>query len=102
MDYSDLTILTRSSQQAAHKAVLARHSSQWGVASLAEVETLDWTDLEEEVSSSLLRWIYTDVVSLSPGDQGDRFTLQLMAAASMFSLKPLVDTCEKALVSSLR
>ena len=36
------------------------------------------------------------------GDEGDRFTLQLMAAASKFSLQHLVDTCEQALVSSVR
>ena len=100
--YSDLTILTPANQLAAHKFVLDSRSSRWGVASLAEVETLDWTDLEEEVSSSLLRWVYTDVVSLTTGDQGDRFTLQLMAAASKFSLHHLVETCEQALVSSVR
>ena len=100
--YSDLTILTPSNQLAAHKFVLDSRSSQWGVTSLAEVETLDWTDLEEEVSSSLLRWVYTDVVSLTTGDQGDGFTLQLMAAASKFSLHQLVETCEQALVSSVR
>ena len=100
--YSDLTILTTATQLAAHKFVLDSRSSSWGVPSLSEVQTLDWRELEEEVSSTLLRWVYTDTVSLSGGDQGDRFTLQLMAAASKFSLQQLVDTCEQALVSSVR
>ena len=101
-EFSDLTILTRNKQVAVHKSVLDSRSSQWGVPSLAEVETLDWTELEEKVSSDLLRWVYTKEVSLSPGDQGDRHTLQLMVAASKFSLQPLVETCEEALVSGVR
>ena len=67
-----------------------------------QAESLDWRELEEEVSSSLVKWIYTDTVSLTGGEDGDRFTLQLMAAASQFSLQQLVETCEQALVSSVR
>jgi len=99
--YSDLTILTPASQLSAHKFVLSCRSSDWGVSSLAEVQTLDWSDLEEGVSTALLSWVYTDSVSLVSGDQGDRFTLQLMAAASKFKLKHLMDRCEQALVSSV-
>ena len=44
--YSDLTILTPASQLSAHKFVLDTRSSQWGVSSLAEVQTLDWSHLE--------------------------------------------------------
>jgi hypothetical protein len=99
--YSDLTILTPASQLSAHKFVLSCRSSKWGVSSLAEVQTLDWSDLEESVSTSLLAWVYTDTVALLSGDQGDRFTLLLMAAASKFGLAQLVDRCEQALVSSV-
>ena len=42
-------------------------SSSWGVNSLADTESLDWTEMGEEVSSTLLRWIYTDTVSLTGG-----------------------------------
>jgi len=99
--YSDLTILTPASQLSAHKFVLSCRSSSWGASTLAEVQTLDWSDLEETVSSALLAWVYTDSVSLVSGDQGDRFTLQLMAAASKFGLSQLVDRCEQALMSSV-
>ena len=100
--YSDLTILTQSRQLSAHKFVLDSRSRHWsGDSSLAEVQTLDWSSMEEEVSSALLAWVYTDTVSLVSGDAGDRFTLQLMAAASRFSLSSLVDRCEDALVSSV-
>lgn len=44
--YSDLTILTPASQLSAHKFVLDTRSAQWGVSSLAEVQTLDWSHLE--------------------------------------------------------
>ena len=99
--YSDLTILTQSKQLSAHKFVMDTRSRQWGVSSLAEVQTLDWSHLEEEVASALLSWVYTDTVSLVSGEAGDRFTLQLMAAASAYGLLALVDTCEDALVSSV-
>ena len=90
--YSDLTILTPASQLSAHKVVLAaRAEASWGVSSLAEVQTLDWSHLPEEVVAAVL----------APGHQGDTFTLQLMAAASKFQLAPLVDRCEQALVSSV-
>ena len=59
--YSDLTVRTRAgSQLAAHKFVLDARGESWGVASLAAVESLDWTHLEEEVLTvilcSLLNW----------------------------------------------
>ena len=100
--YSDLTILTPASQLSAHKVVLAaRAEASWGVSSLAEVQTLDWSHLPEEVVAAVLAWLYTDTLALAPGHQGDTFTLQLMAAASKFQLAPLVDRCEQALVSSV-
>ena len=45
---------------------------------------------------NLLNWYLFDL-----GDHGDRFTLQLMAAASKFQLSQLVDKCEQQLVSSV-
>ena len=100
--YSDLTILTPASQLSAHKVVLAaRAEASWGVSSLAEVQTLDWSHLPEEVVAAVLAWLYTDTLALAPGTQGDTFTLQLMAAASKIQLAPLVDRCEQALVSSV-
>ena len=50
--YSDLTILTPASQLSAHKFVLDTRSAQWGVSSLAEVQTLDWSHLEVSISKS--------------------------------------------------
>jgi ankyrin repeat protein len=99
--YSDLTIITPSSNLHSHKFVLSCRSDTWGVPSLAEVESLDWTGLEEAVSTALLSWVYTDRLELGGGEEGDRFTLALMAAASSFALGPLVDRCEQHLMSSV-
>jgi len=96
--YSDLVIATPSSNLHAHKFVLSCRSKEWRVSSLAEVDSLDWVDLGDEISQALLRWIYTDQITFSSGDQ---FTLSLMAAASQFKLKQLVDNCEQNLVSSV-
>jgi len=99
--YSDLTITTPSSTLHTHKFVLSCRSDTWGVASLAEVEQLDWSAQEEAVSAALLAWVYTDQLHLAGGEEGDRFTLALMAAASGFGLSPLVDRCEQGLMSSV-
>ncbi|XP_023334642.1 rabankyrin-5 [Eurytemora carolleeae] len=96
--YSDLTIITPSSNIHAHKFVLSCRSDCWGVSSLSEVESLNWVNLGEDVSLALLRWIYTDQITLSGGDQ---FTLTLMAVGSQFKLRALVDSCEQNLVSSV-
>ena len=53
------------------------------------------------MAASLLGWVYTDGVALTSGEVGDRFTLNLMAAASQFGLRPLVGRCEDQLVSSV-
>ena len=81
--------------------MLSCRSDTWGVASLSEVESLDWSHQEEGVSTTLLDWVYTDHLTLPPGKEGDKFTLALMAAASSFCLGPLVDRCEQSLMSSV-
>jgi len=99
--YSDLTIITPSCNLHSHKFVLSCRSDTWGVPSLSEVESLDWSSLEEGVATTLLSWVYTDQLHLAGGKEGDRFTLALMAAASKFQLAPLVERCEQSLMSSV-
>ena len=99
--YSDLTIITPSCNLHSHKFVLSCRSDTWGVPSLSEVESLDWSSLEEGVATTLLSWVYTDQLHLAGGKEGDRFTLALMAAASKFQLTPLVERCEQGLMSSV-
>lgn len=96
--YSDMIVRLSSRDIRAHRFVLAARSDSWGVSTLAEVDNLDWTGLDEEVGEALLRWVYTDQVTL-PKDH--TFILNLMRAAASFSLVPLMKRCEKALIGSV-
>uniref|UniRef100_A0A0P4WJ56 FYVE-type domain-containing protein n=1 Tax=Scylla olivacea TaxID=85551 RepID=A0A0P4WJ56_SCYOL len=93
--YSDMIVRLSSRDIRAHRFVLAARSDNWGVSTLAEVDSLDWTGLEEEVGEAVLQWVYTDQVSLL---KDHTFTLNLMRAAASFSLLPLMKRCEKALM----
>ncbi|XP_069982534.1 rabankyrin-5 isoform X2 [Penaeus vannamei] len=93
--YSDMSVHLGTRTIRAHRFVLAARSDNWGVSSLADVDALDWSSLDEEVGEAVLRWVYTDHVSLL--NEHD-FTLSLMRAAACFSLNPLMKRCEKALM----
>ncbi|RWS12587.1 rabankyrin-5-like protein [Dinothrombium tinctorium] len=94
--YSDLNIFLQRSTIKAHKFILAARSSDWGV-NLAEVDTIDWTDIPHNIGFSLLKWVYTDCITLN--DEGEQFILDLMTVAKRFHLNSLVDKCEKSLMS---
>ncbi|KAK3918452.1 Rabankyrin-5, partial [Frankliniella fusca] len=96
--YSDITVKLKSREIPAHSFVLAARSQDWGSQSLSECKSLDWTNLESNVAETLLRWVYTDQVDLSGGDG---HLLDLMRAASTFSLEDLVNKCENALMASV-
>ncbi|KAK7085553.1 Ankyrin repeat and FYVE domain-containing protein 1, partial [Halocaridina rubra] len=93
--YSDMSVQLGTRNIRAHRFVLAARSDNWGVPSLADVDSLDWGSLEEEVGEAVLKWVYTDHVSLL---NDHAFTLSLMRAAAGFSLGPLMKRCEKALM----
>ncbi|XP_064118603.1 rabankyrin-5-like isoform X2 [Macrobrachium nipponense] len=93
--YSDINVHLGTRNVRAHRFVLAARSDDWGIPSLADVDSLDWSNLEEEVGEAVLKWIYTDHVSLL---NDHTFTLSLMRAAADFSLTPLLKRCEKALM----
>ncbi|XP_054749515.2 rabankyrin-5-like [Lytechinus pictus] len=96
--YSDLVVRLAGQEVKAHKFVLAARSDHWGVPNLAEVHSIDFTDIGHEVGMDLLKWVYTDVITLR---QDDTFVLDLLRAASRFHLEPLQDRCEKTLMSSV-
>lgn len=82
----------------AHKFVLHARSEKWrNDESLVSAKELDWSDLDEDIATSLLRWIYTDIIDL----QHDRLTLGLLRVAHRFSLPGLLGLCERALVASV-
>ena len=47
----------------------------------------DWSDLVPEVGMSVLKWVYTDQVDFS---RGDNFVLDLMRTANVYRLEDLV------------
>lgn len=97
--YSDLSIKTNTNGtlMPAHKFVLHARSEKWRNEVLDSAKELDWSDLNEDIATALLRWIYTDVVDL----QHDQLTLGLLRVAHRFSLPALLGLCERALVSSV-
>nr|XP_037289089.1 LOW QUALITY PROTEIN: rabankyrin-5-like [Rhipicephalus microplus] len=96
--YSDLTVQLNGKSIRAHKFVLSCRSQTWGVGNLADVDTLDLTDIQPDVGLVLLRWVYTD--QMESGLQ-DGFLLDLMKTAKRFSLDSLLSRCEESLVSSV-
>uniref|UniRef100_A0A1I8PJR7 BTB domain-containing protein n=1 Tax=Stomoxys calcitrans TaxID=35570 RepID=A0A1I8PJR7_STOCA len=95
--YSDLKIKMRTKIMPAHKFVLHARSEDWREDVLSDVEELDWSDMEEDISMALLRWIYMDVVEL----QHDHLSLGLLKASHRFHLPGLLGLCERALVASV-
>lgn len=97
--YSDLSIRTKNNDtpMPAHKFVLHARSDKWRNEVLDNANELDWSDLEEDVATALLRWIYTDIVDL----EHDRLTLGLLQVAHRFALPSLLGLCERTLVASV-
>lgn len=70
-----------------HKFILAARSSEWGVGDLATASTVDLSNFSIDVSSTLVQWVYTDVLKIPESVVDvDGFTLDLMKAASCYRL----------------
>ncbi|CAD6231483.1 GSCOCG00001432001-RA-CDS [Cotesia congregata] len=93
--YSDLTIKLVNNELPAHKFVLSARSDFWSESSLANISLLDWSYLDGDAGSILLKWIYTSTV------EKENLTLELMKAASNFQLKELVEQCETYLIGTV-
>ncbi|KAJ9588903.1 hypothetical protein L9F63_017781 [Diploptera punctata] len=98
LQYHDMKVQLNGRLIPAHRFVLAARSDCWGVPSLADVDSLDWSELGCEVGVAMLKWVYTDQVDFS---RGDSFTLDLMKTANTYKLEDLVAKCEKALMASV-
>ncbi|RWS28105.1 rabankyrin-5-like isoform X2 [Leptotrombidium deliense] len=97
--YSDLNILLQRATIKGHKFILSARGDKWGV-DLSEVSTIDWTDIPHNIGYSLLKWVYTDSISLN--DESEQFILDMMTVAKRFGLNSLVDKCEKSLMSFVK
>lgn len=95
--YSDMTIKMTSKVVPAHKFVLHARSEDWREEVLSDISELNWSDMDEDIATALLRWIYMDVVDL----QHDRLALGLLRASHRFHLPGLLGLCERALVASV-
>ncbi|XP_072043178.1 rabankyrin-5-like [Amphiura filiformis] len=96
--YSDLVVHLDGREVKAHRFVLAARSQTWGVPSLSDAQSLDFTGIPYEVGLAMLKWVYTDRIEIK---SDDGFVLELMKASGKFRLDELRDRCEKALMSSV-
>ncbi|XKL64859.1 hypothetical protein PGB90_004945 [Kerria lacca] len=94
--YSDLNIQLPNRNVSAHKLVLTARSNNWGKINLSEVDSLDWTNYGSDIGLALLKWVYTDQVDFSKGED---FTLELIKIANVYELYDLIAKCEKALMA---
>ncbi|XP_065201380.1 rabankyrin-5 [Planococcus citri] len=94
--FSDLTILLSNREVPAHKIIFKARSNAWGSVNLTDTSTLDWSDMSIDTALALLKWIYTDQVDFSKGED---FTLDLMKTANTYQLDDLIAKSEKALMA---
>ena len=73
---------------AGHKMILCSRSNSWVSKDedLLNTSVLDLTHLTPYVANILIRWVYTDTISM-PSDQ--TATIELLGAANMYQLPPL-------------
>ena len=103
--HSDLQITSKNRSYHAHKFILYSRSRKWGLDSdLSTASVLDWRQWSEETIEDLLDYIYLDQVSFLTDGRYDREmderTINLFAAASLYSLDQLVDQCDHSLINS--
>ncbi|KAI1307992.1 Rabankyrin-5 [Halotydeus destructor] len=95
--YSDLTVQLETSTIKAHKFVLAARSSKWGVDDLNVIDRLDLSDVPQNISYELIKWVYTDYIELVSREE--EFVMEIMKISKRFDLNDLIEKCEKTLVS---
>ncbi|KAL5017224.1 hypothetical protein ScPMuIL_006813 [Solemya velum] len=95
--YSDVKIHLKDAREVwGHKFVLSARSDEWGVEDLSQTSELDMSDINYDVAFGMLKWVYTDVISIKTEDT---FLLELLRAATKFKLVALRKRCEIGLMS---
>ncbi|XP_065170447.1 rabankyrin-5 isoform X2 [Atheta coriaria] len=95
--FSDITItLGQGKVTHAHKLVLCARSELFDEAALQQSQ-LDWSEVDADVGTILIRWLYTDEIGFSD----DEITLKLIRKAHEFHLNGLVSACEQKLIASV-
>lgn len=113
---SDISVrLKDGTSLSAHKFVLAARSKVWQdqfltptsplssnasyiPASTSNTE-LDWSDIDSEVASTVLTWVYTNEVEFDSIFHDEHFIFGVMKAARRFKLTILINECEKCLLT---
>lgn len=62
------------------------------------LQKLTFIEIPYDVGYALIKWVYTDVISLQ---SEDKFLLNLLRVSTKYELTPLAERCEKALLSSV-
>lgn len=93
--YSDIKIKLIDKEVYAHKLVLNARSTIWNEQVLLDKKELDWSDIDSEVASNIILWIYTNNLNLSSTPS----TIQLIKKAHELKLDSLVELCENFLIS---
>lgn len=93
--YSDIKIKLADKEVFAHKLVLTARSTIWSEHVILNKNELDWSDIDPEVASNIILWLYTNNLNLSSSSQ----TLKLIKKAHEFKLDSLVELCEQFLIS---
>lgn len=86
--FSDLTINLKDKTVQAHKMILCARSRYWlsSDEDLLSTDSLDLGHLSTNVASLLIRWVYTDSITM-PSDQ--KAVIELLSAANLYQLKHL-------------
>ena len=102
--YSDLEIWTPTRSYFAHKIVLSTRSRDWGRGldlSSSAVAVLNWKDFSDQTCQDLIDYIYLDQNEfLLDKTFDDVRGIELLSAATFFSLNELVERCEQFLEAS--
>jgi ankyrin repeat protein len=60
---------------------------------------LDWSDVDTDVATTLLTWVYTNQFEYDSLFQDEQFIFGCMKVARRFKLTPLINQCEKCLLA---
>lgn len=95
--YSDIKIKLYDKDINAHKLVLGARSDLWNETVLAAKEELDWSDIDTDVGTAIVKWIYTSSLEVDNVE----FTLNILKKAHELKLHQLVESCEQYLISNV-
>lgn len=95
---ADVSVQLRGRTTYAHKLVLLARGDNWGGEESmgGDWQTLDLSDVANEVGSAFLKWLYTDQLEIV---HDDAYLLDLMRVAARFHIVSLMKRCEQALTT---